>query len=257
MIAASRYRARARRVPAIAAALVLALDLASAVARADDVTPPDVVYPTLAAQAADAAGFAPAGWQIETKLAGDLNGDKIDDLVLVLREHDPANLLDNPDGPGDAKLDTNPRILAVALGRAGGGYDLAVANHTLIPRTTESNLDDFLEPDAIAIKRGALHVRLHLFANAGGWGTSNPIFTFRLQHGTLELIGYDSSSVNRGSGAVTDVSVNYASGKLKLSTGSIEDDALKVRWKTLPKRPPLTIDQIGNGIEFDPDHPPQ
>src|SRR5271156_5416575 len=67
-----------------AAAIVLALGLASAGARADDLTPPDVVYPELAAHAADAAGVAPAGWQVETKLSGDLNGEQIDGLVLVL-----------------------------------------------------------------------------------------------------------------------------------------------------------------------------
>jgi hypothetical protein len=257
MISLPSRRDFTTRGSAVGATIVLALGLAAAVARADDLTPPDVTYPTLAAHATEAEGFAPVGWQIETKLSGDLNGDGVDDLVLVLREQDPANVLANPDGPGVEELDTNPRILAVALGRSGGGFDLAAANHTLIPRTTEPNLDDYLEPDAITIKRGALHVRLHLFANAGGWGTSNPTFTFRLQHGNLELIGYDSSSVNRGSGAMTNVSVNYATGKMKLSTGSIEDDALKAHWKTLPKRPPPTIDQIGDGIEFDPEHPPK
>src|SRR5580692_8046351 len=91
---------RTTRGPTLTALVGLALGLAVLAARADDLTPPDVIYPTLAAHAADAVGFAPAGWQIETKLSGDLNGDGVDDLVLVLREHDPANVLANPDGPG-------------------------------------------------------------------------------------------------------------------------------------------------------------
>src|SRR5271154_1040489 len=137
MIRSSFCSARMRRMPAIASATVLALGLASAAALADDLAPPDVTYPKLAAHADAAEGFAPTGWQIETRLSGDLNGDGIDDLALVLRAHDPANVLDNTGGLGVEKLDTNPRILAVALGRSGGGYDLAAENHTLIPRATE------------------------------------------------------------------------------------------------------------------------
>ena len=216
------------------------------------VEPPPVTYPRLVLQAPSAEAFAPAGWRVEFKAAGDLNKDGIDDLALVIRQDDPANVLTNmPIGP--AKFDTNPRILAVALGRRGGGYDLALENHTLIPRTTEPNLDDYLsEGGGVSIARGTLQVKLHLFASAGGWSMGTVGYTFRFQSGRLELIGYDSAMTQRNSGETTEISVNYSTGRMKIATGSIENDKTKVRWRTLPKRPPLTIDQIGDGMEFDP-----
>src|SRR6185437_374638 len=155
-------------------------------------------------------------------------------------------------GVGPSGFDTNPRILAVALGRRGSGYDLAVEDHVLIPRDTEPNIDDYLDGGGIAIKRGTLQVTLHLFANAGGWTAGNMTYTFRFQHRRLALIGYDSEMVQRNTGEITGTSVNYLTGKMKLSTGTIDKDQDKVKWKTLPPRPLLTIDQIGDGIDFDP-----
>jgi hypothetical protein len=46
--------------------------------------------------------------------------------------------------------------------------------------------------------------------------------------------------------------VNYSTGKIRIETGSIENDKKKVQAKTLPKKPLLTIERIGDGIEFDP-----
>ncbi|MEJ0072224.1 MAG: hypothetical protein WDO24_29885 [Pseudomonadota bacterium] len=175
-----------------------------------------------------------------------------------LREDNEANVLDNSDtAPGSPQFDTNPRILAAAFGRSGGGYDLAFANHDLIPRTTEPNVDDYLEGGGVTIKGGTLRVALHLFMSAGGWSAGKVAYTFRFQHGRFELIGYDSDMIQRNSGEDNGISVNYATGKMKLSAGRIDDDAVKVTWKTLPSRPLLTIDQIGDGMEFDPAKPPR
>jgi hypothetical protein len=219
---------------------------------------PDVVYPTLARHAANAEGFAPAGWRIESKVSGDLNADGAADLVLVLRQNDPRNVLDNRGGLGPDTLDTNPRILAAALARPGGGYDLVLQNHSLIPRTSEPTLDDYLdEGGGVSIKRGTLRVALHLFASAGGWTMGTYTYAFRLRRGRFELIGYDADMTQRNSGEVDQTSADYLTGKLKQSVGRIDAAGVKSHWTALPPRAPLTLEAVGDGMAFDPLHPPR
>jgi len=238
-------------IPARPVALALALTLAAAASRAEIPDPPEVAYPRLPAHAAAAEGFVPAGWAIESKESGDLNGDGIADLVLVLRDHDKANLLANPDGPGDDPIDTNPRILAVALGATGGGFDLVVQNHALIPRHTEPTVDDYL--DGVTIRRGTVQVAMHLFMSAGGWGSGKTSYVFRYQNGRLEMIGYDAQSVQRNSGETTEVSIDYATGKVKLTAGTIDDGKpARVTWRTVPAGKLRSLDEIGDGMDFDP-----
>ncbi|HEX8165577.1 MAG TPA: hypothetical protein VF601_07280 [Beijerinckiaceae bacterium] len=236
----------------LARAVVLATILPAA-AVAQDLVIPEAIYPALPKTAAAAEGFVPAGWALESQTSGDLDGDGVPDLVLVLRGKDPKNVVANEGGFGENPLDTNPRILAVAFGRPGG-YALGLENRTLIPRRVDPVLEDPLaENGGVAVERGLLVVRLNSFASAGSWGTSTTTYRFRHRSGRFELAGFDRGSVQRNSGETRDVSVNYATGRMKIATGSIEKDAKKVRWKTLPRRPPPTIDRIGDGLEFDPE----
>ncbi|MDH3743219.1 MAG: hypothetical protein OER56_16635, partial [Hyphomicrobiales bacterium] len=118
---------------------------------------------------------------------------------------------------------------------------------------TSPNQDDFLgEAGGLSIKNGVLNVQINLFMSAGGWDAGSRTFRFRHQGGQFKLIGFDSSNVHRGSGETTDVSVNYLNRKAKVATGSIENDIVKTKWSRLPKQPLLTIQQVGNGLEFEP-----
>jgi hypothetical protein len=216
--------------------------------------PPPVTYPTLPATAASAKEFAPKGWSLEAQSSGDLNKDGVPDLVFVMRDGDPRNILVNPGGLGAEKLDTNPRILGVAFGAtAPQPYRLVLQNHTLIPRRESPTIDDYFDrTDGLAIARGAFSVKLGLFASAGGWETFSSHFTFRWQNEHVELIGFERDSTMRNSGETVLTSVNYSTGKMRIETGSIENDKKKVRAKNLPKKPLLTIERIGDGIEFQP-----
>jgi hypothetical protein len=230
------------------------LILAPGAAAADEFVIPDAAYPKLPAHAASADGFTPPGWRVEFKSEGDLNGDGKADVALVLRQHSPRNVLDNAGNIGPDRLDTNPRLLVAALRGPSGGYDLALQNHTLIPRTTEPNLDDYLSEEGMQIARGALKVTLHLFSSAGGWGMGHRTYSFRLRGGRFALVGYDSVTVERNTGEMNELSADYLTGKVKHTAGTIETDTTKVRWTRLRVRPLLTIERIGDGMDFDPEH---
>lgn len=233
---------------------VVALLAGLSCASAQELAIPAVTYPALPRQAASAEGFVPPGWRLEAQVKGDLDGDGKADLALVLHATDPKNVIAN-DGLGENPLDTNPRILAVAFARTAG-YELVLENHALIPRRTDPVLDDPFDSVAasgLEVARGALRMRLGVFASAGSWSMSTIATTFRWQNGRFELIGYDRTETNRGSGKIKGLSINYLTRRAKHTRGTIESDAETSRWETLPRSPLLSLDEVGDGLEFDPD----
>lgn len=217
---------------------------------------PPVTYPELPATAADAEGFVPKRWKLETRASGDLNGDGLPDLALALKQDDPANIVANRAICQD-RIDTNPRILAVALAQRGGGYRMVVQNHTLVPRYDNSCAEDWFDPEGISgggltLERGTVRIRLGRFMSAGGWGMGGSDFIFRWQDNGLRLIGFDYSNTQRNSGETQKLSVNYLTRRVQTVRGSIESDKEKTSWSRLPPGPLQTIDQIGDGTEFDP-----
>ena len=214
---------------------------------------PAASYPALVKHALSIEGFVPMEWRIEVQKTGDLNGDGRDDSVLVLRALDVRNVVDMRGEGGPEKFDTNPRILMVAFANAAGGYDLTLENHTLVARTTEPSAQDPLDPNGVQaggveIKNGTLQVTLGYFGGDMGHLT----YTFRFEKGGFKLIGYDSIDVERSSGTINQLSVNYSTRRVKRSLGKISNDADKVTWITLPAKPLLTMEQVGDGLDFRP-----
>ncbi len=230
------------------ASLVLASPAAAAAA---EPAIPEAHIPRLVAEATTPQGFAPEGWALEVQAAGDLDGDGDADVVGVVRGQDPSLLLEN-DGLGSAQLDTNPRILFVAFRQPDGSYRLGQQDAALIPRHVLPTMEDaFGEGDGLEVKGRSIRVRLRALMNAGGWDSFTVVYTLRWQNGRLEMIGYDRMDINRGSGAVSEVSINYSTGRVKIAKGSIEDDELAVRWDTLRDRRRMPLADIGDGLDFD------
>jgi hypothetical protein len=212
---------------------------------------PEAIYPALAQQGNSSQDFVPKGWRLECDRKGDISKDGIPDLALVLRQEDPANRIDNTGGLGPDTLDTNPRILAVAVGLPGSrGYRLVTANHELIPRHTEPNLEDYLGA-CPEIKKGTLEVGIGFAANAGTWWTWNSTFIFRYQDARLRLIGYEHNVVKKNSGYFHSRSLNYLTGRMEFQNGTISDDSLKSESARLTGTRMVSIDDIGDGSGFE------
>lgn len=200
-----------------------------------------------------AKGFVPKGWKLEKTATGDLNGDKITDVAIVIHSDDPKLIVGKSEGDlGRDTFDSNPRSVIVALGKKGGVYRLIGANHVLIPRVDDSVIDDPFEMQDITIKNGVLTLSIRLWSSAGSWSTSSTAFTFRYRDGGMWLIGYDNDHIHRGSGDQTVTSVNFLTGRMSVGEGSIEHDRVKTRWTRIGIQPLTRFDAVPNGWKFDP-----
>jgi hypothetical protein len=212
---------------------------------------PPVRYPDLPRHAATLAAFLPKGWKLTDKTVGDLNGDKIPDAALAIWMDDPRNKI-HPSYDPKTRYDTNPMMLVVLFASKAGGYDLAVANRKLIPRPENPNQDPPF--NGVSIANGVLHVKMHEFLEAGGWWLGKMSFAFRWQDGALRLIGYDRDGIIKPTGATDVASINYPERRMIVKTGTMAGDAIEeTKTVTLPGKPLLTIDQVGDGLQFDPD----
>jgi hypothetical protein len=228
------------------------IGLSTLAAAQDDLAIPAASYPNIPATGTSAGDFVPPGWAIERLANGDISGDGRDDLAMVVRQADPAFVLAN-NGFGVPQLDTNPRVLIVALG-SPAGFRLTVSNHRLVPRhEIPTRSDPFGEDGGLAIERGSLKISLFSFANMGGWDMGTTQFTFRWRGNSLQLIGYDRGNVKRNSGDTSDLSVNFLNRRVKESHGRIDSDKSDVvRWHRLKRSAIPTIDQIDDWESFNP-----
>lgn len=210
-----------------------------------------VAHPSFPAGAASEAGLVPPGWKVETRLAGDVDGDGRSDLVLLIKGADRGCLVAEQDIYG-SRLDTNPRAVVVAL--AGpGGYRVAASNDSLIPRHLAPQVEDPLENGGVTLENGALKVSVHYWSSMGSWSIAHRDFTFRWRGGRLVLVGFDVLDARRNTGETEERSYNYLSGRLKTSLGAFDEDRPKsIRWSTLRKAPLRAFADLGDAWEFEP-----
>jgi len=212
---------------------------------------PPVRYPDLPHHTATLTAFVPKGWKLTDKGVGDLNGDHIPDAALAIWMDDSRNRI-HPSYDPKTRYDTNPMMLVVVFGSKAGGYDLVLANHKLIPRRENPNQDPPF--NGVSIANGVLHVKMHEFLEAGGWWLGKMSFAFRWQDGALRLIGYDRDGIIKNTGATDVASVDYPARRMIVKTGTMSGDAPdQTKTVALPSKPLLTIDQVGDGLMFDPD----
>lgn len=214
----------------------------------DEAIPP-VQYPVIPASAAEPADFIPAGWKQVQLAEGDLNRDGEPDFAMVIRMDSERNRV-APSWDPNARFDTNPWMLIAAF-KTGDGYNLKLADHRLIPRLENQNQEDPF--DEIRVANGSLKVAIHLFMSAGGWEMGGRAFTFRWQDGAFKLIGFDRDPVQRNSGETKTVSINFLTGQMQVKTGNIGMDEEKTRTVRIGKTPLIDLDQIGDGLMFDPE----
>lgn len=167
--------------------------------------------------------IVPAGWIPESQYKGDLNKDKLEDVVLILRNTDRKNLVKH-DGLGTDTLDLNPRRLIIFF-KTGKSYKKILSTDKFLPSVnSEINpcLDDPLFDGGIEVRNGLLKIRHHYWLSCGSWYVTDYEYTFRYQNSKFELIGLDISSFHRASGESGFTSYNFSTRKKQIVTGMNE-----------------------------------
>ena len=194
-------------------------------------------------KAKNLTSFVPENWKAIKMVHGDLNNDQKDDLVLIIEEDNPKNIIEN-DGMGSKFLNLNPRYLLIIF-QTPNGFELKELNKTFIPKENNEEspclMDPLVEGD-IQINKGVLLLSLNYWLSCGSYGISRDTYTFRYQNGEFELIGFDSMEASRSSGEIIEHSVNFSTKKMSITTGEnlfgnpdeeeeIEPE-IKTEWKT-------------------------
>jgi hypothetical protein len=164
--------------------------------------------------------FIPSNWFLKDSTVGDLNGDKIPDLAMVVEYKDTIEEI----RPDSTVNKASPRILLILFKNPHSSlYDLFLQNNSFIIRCGESGMD----PEAygkLSISKRVLFIEFDFIRGMS-------IYRFRYQKEDFYLIGATSNGVAGGRFYGTDV--NFLTKKAKLTTGEISGEHEKVEWRTI------------------------
>ena len=168
--------------------------------------------------------FIPKGWKNIIIKKGDLNKDKIDDVVLIIEKNDPKNFKKIEDSPRSNPVNFNPRIILVLFKDKNSKYTLVAKNDKnfiVSPGyASEEGLESLDSPDyndnlskAVTIKNNTL--RIFTLADYIKAATSTT-YIFRYQNNRFELIGLDAQSILGDTEYVNtrNYSINFSTKKL-------------------------------------------
>ena len=170
--------------------------------------------------------FIPKGWKSIIVKKGDLNKDKIDDVVLIIEKNDPKNFKKNEESYQTSPENHNPRIILVLFKDKNSKYTLAAKNDKgfiISPgEAYESGLQNLESPDfdndlskSITIKNNTL--RIFTFAELTR-SSGSSIYVFRYQNNRFELIGLENQNIFANAEYIDtyNYSFNFSTKKLKI-----------------------------------------
>ena len=194
------------------------------------------------------AEIIPDGWKVLDSISGDLNRDTIPDLVFAIQNTD-KNYLEVNDGLGADTIDLNPRILGIYFGSKSGKFHKElIAEDFIILRDSPVMEEPFV--GFSLNKKGVLDITFHIWYSAGSWMVSNHTYRFRFQDDQFTLIGYDSNETHRGTGASIDHSINFLTGKIKVTKENFDsNDPKSVQWKKFKMKELYTLQTLKKPLQ--------
>lgn len=156
------------------------------------------------------------------EVKGDLNKDGLEDIVLIIKGTDKTKIIQHE---YRGKLDRNRRGIIV-LANKGDHYELIAKNYDCFSSENEDGGVYFAPELYLEIKNGNLYIN-YGHGRYGNWG-----YTFRVQNGDMEMIGYDAYS-SRGPVPQYEISINFLT-KKKVTKDNInknDDDDSNVNYQ--------------------------
>ena len=164
--------------------------------------------------------FIPKGWKEILATSGDLNKDKLEDVVIIIEKDDEKNIKKN-NTIGPNYLNLNPRILLILFKQKDGTYILVDKNDKgfIQSENDEQNPTLMDTLSGIDIKNNTLKISHDNFLSVETWSALQSVFTFRFQNNRFELIGFDNNLFVRNSGEQEKFSINFLTNKIKTTSG--------------------------------------
>ena len=164
--------------------------------------------------------FIPKGWKEILATSGDLNKDKLEDVVIIIEKDDEKNIKKN-NTIGPNYLNLNPRILLILFKQKDGTYILVDKNDKgfIQSENDEKNPTLMDTLSGIDIKNNTLKISHDYFLSVETWSALQSVFTFRFQNNRFELIGFDNNLFVRNSGEQEKFSINFLTNKIKTTSG--------------------------------------
>lgn len=191
--------------------------------------------------------FIPKGFVVYSEYFGDLNKDRIDDCVLIIKDTKPKNIVTNR---FETEVDRNRRGIVVLLKKVKG-YELAVKNYNCFSSENEDG-GVYFPPDLdIRLEKGNLILH-YAHGRYGYWA-----YTFRHQNNDFELIGYDASD---NFGPITErlISINFLTKKKLVKTNlnpqeGVDEEVFESKWSKIEADKLIKLSEIEDFDELNVD----
>lgn len=160
--------------------------------------------------------LVPENFTVFEKLHGDLNKDGVNDCVLIIKDTDKENII-NDEYRGE--LDRNRRGIIIAL-KEGDSYKQVVRNVSCFSSENEDGGVYFAPELLVEITEKGILQFHYAHGRYGYWQ-----YLFRYQNDTFELIGFASHS-HHGPTPVSIESINFSTKKklVSVNLNAYEDE---------------------------------
>lgn len=187
----------------------------------------------------DFSALIPKSFIIFEELHGDLNKDGVDDLVLIIKDTDKENIIDDE---YRGRLDRNRRGIIIVF-KKGDKYEPIIQNQSCFSSENEDGGVYFAPELFVAINdKGNLEID-YGHGRYGHWG-----YIFRYQNNDFEMIGFSSES-NRGPVGLSKTSINFSTKKMLVSVNTDEncesgEEKWEDKWTDIQDKPLIKLSNI-------------